>query len=138
MKVLVFNDKSTNRPKHIVKKSVKTQGSGKNMKKQGPKPCILRGLREPTLSSFAKYDTFATLKHVDSKKNLLSPEGYSGSPEAQPTSTPNKELPTNRFRVWKASDEQNSIPESSRRTDLDSSEVLTSRIRFPRPPDEQI
>jgi hypothetical protein len=33
MKVFVFNDESTNRPKHSVKESVKTQGSGKNMKK---------------------------------------------------------------------------------------------------------
>ena len=42
MKVFVFNDKSTNRPKHSVKENVKTQGSGKNMKKQGPEPRILR------------------------------------------------------------------------------------------------
>ena len=47
MKVLVFNDESTNRPKHSVKESVKTQGSGKNMKKHDPDPRILRGTPRP-------------------------------------------------------------------------------------------
>ena len=32
MKVHIFNEKSTNRPKRDVTKSVKTQGSGKKMK----------------------------------------------------------------------------------------------------------
>ena len=47
MKVQIFNDESTNRPKHSVKESVKTQGSGKNMKKQDPDPRILRGTPRP-------------------------------------------------------------------------------------------
>ena len=43
MKVPIFNDKSTNRPKHGVKKSVKTQGSGKIIENEGPKHRILGG-----------------------------------------------------------------------------------------------
>ena len=127
MKVLVFNDKSTNRPKHSVKENVKTQGSGTNVV-----------LCDPTLNSLAKYDKLATSKHLDSKKQLFVRERYSGTSGVQRTSAPNRELPTNRFRLWRASDDQNLIPESSRRTDLDSREVLTSRIKLRRAPDEQI
>ena len=54
MKVHIFNDKSTNRPKHGVKQTVKTQGSGKIMKNEGPKHRILRGLRDKKVLSIRK------------------------------------------------------------------------------------
>ena len=42
------------------------------------------------LSSLAKYDKFAKLKHVDSKKQLFARGVYSGSPETRATSSPNR------------------------------------------------
>ena len=47
MKVQSFNDKSTNRQKYGAKKNVKTQGSAKLWKIEGPKPRILRGTPRP-------------------------------------------------------------------------------------------
>ena len=44
------------------------------------------------LSSLAKYDKFAKLKHVDSKKQLFVRGVYSGSPGPPPTSSPNRRL----------------------------------------------
>ena len=49
-------------------------------------------LRDPTLNSLAKYDKFAKLKHVDSKKQLFVRGVYSGSPGPPPTSSPNRRL----------------------------------------------
>ena len=43
------------------------------------------------LSSLAKYDKFAKLKHVDSKKQLFVRGIYWASPEAPPTSSPLRE-----------------------------------------------
>ena len=47
-------------------------------------------IREAMLSSLAKYDKLANLKHVDSKKQLFVRGVYCGSPEAPPTSSPNR------------------------------------------------
>ena len=106
MKVQIFNEKSTNRPKHVAKKNYETHRVLATLwNTEGPKHCILQGIRDKKFYQFAKYDKFPTLKNVDSKNHVFSPEGYSGSSGAQHTSTPNRELPTNRFRLWKAPDE---------------------------------
>jgi hypothetical protein len=58
-------------------------------------------LRDPTLSSLAKYDRFAKLKHVDSKKQLFVRGVYWASPGPPPTSCPNRRLERGRGRGWK-------------------------------------
>ena len=50
------------------------------------------------LNSLAKYDKFAKLKHVGSKKQLFARGVYRASPEPAPTSCPNRRLERGRRR----------------------------------------
>ena len=91
MKVSISYKQSTNLPKHDAKRSVETHGFGKTMQNHRSKTSVFyEVLREAMLSSLAKYNKLAKLKHVDSKKQLFARGVYTGSPETPPTSSSNK------------------------------------------------
>ena len=117
MNVQIFKDKSTNRPKHGLKKNVKTQGSGKIVLKS-------------KIQNIIFYKDSATKTSINSQ-NMTNSQNW------------NMLTPQTMFlaqRVIPGVPEHSLHPpliESSRRTDLDSGELPKNRIKFRRAHDEQ-